>query len=132
MQCWICQNPKSQVTNSRSTSKGQQVWRRRRCNKCKNEWSTYEAVDSSKSIIVKDDLGESKPLSRDELLMMIFGALSWRKDARSISGPLTDTVLSKVLAESTTTISESEINAIIHKVLKNFDKTAGEVFLKQK
>lgn len=45
MLCPFCQHDKTEVFNSRTTARSTQVWRRRRCKRCKNAFTTYEAYD---------------------------------------------------------------------------------------
>ncbi len=130
VRCFNCQNQKSKVTNSRPTAKNSQTWRRRQCLRCDQEWSSYEAIDFAKSISVKYGTRKSdlRPLSRDFLLCTVFEPLNWRKDAKNISGSLTDTILGKVLQKSESVIDVDELNQIIFGVLSDFDPTAADVF----
>ena len=53
MQCPKCGSTYNHVKNSRTTRKGTQIWRRRRCLKCSSVYTTHEIRDLSHVIVVK-------------------------------------------------------------------------------
>lgn len=127
MRCPYC-NSSTKVTNSRSTAKSTQTWRRRQCIECDKIWTTTEAIDLSKSHQFSGSDNHLQPFSRDILFISIKDSLQHRKTALSDATALTDTVLGRVLRKNTATLPNSEIVALTYDVIRRFDKIAASVY----
>ena len=127
MQCPYCSG-QTQVTNSRSHNKSPLVWRRRQCKNCGSIWTTREYIDLSTSHRVLNRHKHLQDFSRDILFLSIKDSLSHRKDAVRDAGALTDTVLSRVLAQKQITIKTTTIIEVTREVLYRFDRTAAAVY----
>jgi len=128
MNCPYCKS-NTFVTNSRSRSKGTQVWRRRQCKNCHGLWTTHEVIDLSTSHKIENRTGTLQPFSRDKLFISIMSALRHRKSALTDATALTDTVSSRVLATKTAKLSTNQLLESTHHVLMMFDKTAAAVYM---
>ncbi|MBI2464563.1 transcriptional repressor NrdR [Candidatus Shapirobacteria bacterium] len=53
MFCPSCGSEQIEVTNSRPTNKGTQIWRRRKCLKCEFVFTTHEKIDLAHITVVK-------------------------------------------------------------------------------
>lgn len=73
MECPYCHQPLSEVTNSRPTKEGTQIWRRRKCISCHETFTTHEAIDLSHLIVLKKS-GKTEMFSRIKLYSGIYGA----------------------------------------------------------
>jgi transcriptional repressor NrdR len=126
MHCPFCQS-KSRVSNSRSTAKGTQTWRRRACTSCGAIWSTREkiALEDTHCVISSTS---SEPFSRDKLFMSIKDSLQHRKTALSDATGLTDTIINDVLLLKSATVPMEKLTAISYTCLRRFDKTASAVY----
>ena len=127
MQCIYCASS-TKIVNSRSTAKGTKKWRRRECKKCGHVWTTHEVVDLSTSHKIIHTDNSVEPFWRDKLFVSIKDSLQHRKTALEDASYLTDTILAKTLALKTQNIKTRQLFDIIHKVLKNYDKTAAAVY----
>ncbi len=127
MHCPYCASL-TKVTNSRSTAKGTKKWRRRECKKCGQIWTTHEVIDLSTSHKIEHADSSVEPFSRDTLFVSILDSLRHRKTALDDATGLTDTVLTRVLAQKSAQISSSAIKNITQATLKNYDKTAAAVY----
>jgi transcriptional regulator NrdR family protein len=94
MVCIYCSH-KTKVTNSRSSRKTHQTWRRRECLNCGSIITTREQPDPSTAIII-ESATSLEPLQRDKLFMSLHRSLSHRKSALRDAGELTDTILGQL------------------------------------
>lgn len=67
MRCPFCKEDDDRVVNSRSTSNGTAVKRRRECNQCTRRYTTYERIEQTPLRVVKKD-GNRENFSRKKLL----------------------------------------------------------------
>lgn len=103
-----------------------QVWRRRKCTTCGVVFTTNEVTDYGGSIAVRDHSGTLSPFSRDKLLFSLHASLQHRKTATRDASSLTDTVISRVLAQSQhSVIEDRNIVNTAYLVLLRFDKAAA-------
>ena len=126
MKCPYC-NAKTQVTNSRSTAKGTQTWRRRKCTQCDAIWSSREILELKDTHSI-DSIDSSEPFSRDKLFISIKDSLQHRKSALEDATALTDTIINQALMLKTPHIQLESLKSIAHNVLKRFDKTGAAVY----
>ena len=55
MKCIYCGNAESKVVDSRSTDDGNSIRRRRECLQCGKRFTTYEVIESTPVLVVKND-----------------------------------------------------------------------------
>ena len=55
MKCIYCGNAESKVVDSRSTDEGNSIRRRRECLQCGKRFTTYEVIESTPVLVVKQD-----------------------------------------------------------------------------
>lgn len=55
MKCGYCGFPESKVIDSRSTDEGTSIRRRRECLKCGRRFTTYEVVEQTPILVIKND-----------------------------------------------------------------------------
>lgn len=119
MQCPYCRSTNNDVFNTRSTSFGTQIWRRRRCLDCKKPFTTYEQPDLG---FLKVDDGGKKPLpySRARLFSSIYLAFeSVPNEAKTIDA-VTNTVEAKILNLKSAVVTNNQIAEIVLSTLKHF------------
>lgn len=73
MKCPYCHQVLTEVTNSRPTLKETQIWRRRKCLKCLEVFTTHEVVDLSHLVVIKKS-GKSEVYNHSKLYSGIYGA----------------------------------------------------------
>ena len=67
MKCPFCGCPDDKVIDSRASSEGNAVRRRRECAKCGRRFTTYEVVEESALLVVKKD-GRREAFDRKKIL----------------------------------------------------------------
>ena len=70
MKCPYCQHLESSVVDSRDSSEGQIIRRRRECDACRKRFTTYERIDELFPLIIKKD-GRREPFDRKKLILGI-------------------------------------------------------------
>lgn len=129
MLCPFCQHNKTQVFNSRSTTRDTQVWRRRRCKNCQNSFTTYEAYDLS-FLDIKDPDGTISPYSKARLFSSIYLAFAGSVigNEQSIDN-VTSTVEYKLQATHKPLLHRDEIIAIVVASIRPLSITATMRYL---
>ncbi len=127
MTCPYCESD-TKVTNSRPSKRYPEVWRRRQCKRCANIWTTREYIDLSTSHQVRTRHKHLQAFSRDMLFLSIKDSLSHRKTALTDATALTDTVLTRLLAQKEAIIETTYLINITAEVLYRFDRTASAVY----
>jgi transcriptional repressor NrdR len=128
MECPYCNKQQTFVTNSRSTKENAQIWRRRKCQSCKEVFTTHEVIDLSHLIVVKKG-GKNERFSRIKLYSGIYGATigSKLKNREFIVEKVTREVEKKILFVKSKKISSDNISDI---VLDNLRKSSPPTFLR--
>ncbi len=128
MECPYCHSEQTEVTNSRPTLSSTQVWRRRKCNKCKEIFTTHEVVDLSHLVVVKKS-GISEVFSRSKLYSGIYGATIGSKtpDREKVVEKITREVEREILFLKRKRVMSIEVADII---LKKLQKTQPATFLR--
>ncbi len=67
MNCPFCNASDTKVTDSRLSNDGLKIRRRRKCLKCEKRFSTYETIEYSMPMIIKND-GRREDFRRDKLI----------------------------------------------------------------
>ncbi|MBL9037932.1 MAG: transcriptional repressor NrdR [Archangium sp.] len=67
MRCPFCTTDDTRVLDSRESSEGAVIRRRRECESCKRRFTTYERVEELNPLVVKKD-GRREAFDRDKLL----------------------------------------------------------------
>ena len=67
MKCPFCGHPDSSVTDSRVSTTGELIRRRRSCEGCQRRFTTYERVDEILPAVVKKD-GRREKFDRDKII----------------------------------------------------------------
>ncbi len=119
MECPYCHCLQTEVTNSRPTLKQTQVWRRRRCLKCKEVFTTHEVVDLSHLVVVKKS-GKPEVFSRSKLYSGIYGATIGSKttNREKIVEKVTREVEREVLFLKKKRVESSEIADVVLRKLR--------------
>jgi transcriptional repressor NrdR len=128
MVCIYCHGD-TRVTNSRLQKQANQVWRRRQCIECGNNFTTHEIADSRTAIIVRYSPKVLKPFSRDTLFISVYESCKHRAQAVSDASALTQTILAKLYDHLDDSVLERDtIAAVTLAVLGRFDSSAATMY----
>ena len=123
MKCPFCRETTTEVSNSRNTKSGNQIWRRRRCKNCAKIFTTYEYIDLTFISVVKRS-GKSEPYSRAKLYSGVYSAFTGSSFDQPVIDAITDTIETKILDGGKSVLEANEIARITLVTLKHFNTTA--------
>ncbi|MBI4057842.1 transcriptional repressor NrdR [Candidatus Microgenomates bacterium] len=131
MFCPFCGTFQVTVTNSRPTLGGSQIWRRRKCLKCGETFTTYERINLSHLIIIKKS-GQRQRYNRAKLYSGIYRSSIDRKNLdKGAIGVFAEEATNKVEREivklKRKKIHSTEITEIVLKIL---EKKAPDTLLR--
>lgn len=124
MVCMYCARP-LEVANTRKQQRSNQVWRRRRCPYCDVIFTTHEAIDLSKALVVQCGT-ELVPFIREKLFVSIFKSCQHRASALGDAAALAETVIKKVTGTAQDgRIANTTIAHACLETLRSFDNAAA-------
>jgi len=94
MKCPFCNHNEDRVIDSRETSEGTAIRRRRECSACNKRFTTYEYVEKTPLMVIKKD-SRREPFIREKILSGIRSACQ----KRPISTEKIEKVVSEIEAE---------------------------------
>ncbi|MDD4182501.1 MAG: transcriptional regulator NrdR [Candidatus Omnitrophica bacterium] len=94
MKCPFCNHNEDRVIDSRETSEGTAIRRRRECSTCNKRFTTYEYVEKTPLMVIKKD-SRREPFIREKILSGIRSACQ----KRPISTEKIEKVVSEIEAE---------------------------------
>lgn len=123
MHCPFCSKPDTRVIDSRLSSDGDQVRRRRECVSCNERFTTYEGAELNMPRIVKQD-GSRMPFKEDKLASGVMRAL----EKRPVSTEQIDDALNRIkhqlLAAGEREVSSGIIGNLVMEELLALDQVA--------
>ncbi len=123
MKCPVCLAPDTKVTDSRLTSEGFAIRRRRECVRCGFRFSTFEEVEILNLAIIKRD-GRREPYSREKLESGLRKALEKRPVTKDDFKKLVNRIERDIQHLQKTELTTRAIGEIVMKRLKRFDSVA--------
>ena len=123
MRCPFCQADNDRVIDSRTTSDGYSIRRRRECLECKRRYTTYERLEElTIKVIKKDNVRE--PFNREKIRQGILKAC-WK---RPISDEIVDTMIaeidSDIYADFESEIESRVVGGMVMHQLSKVDQVA--------
>ena len=123
MRCPFCQADNDRVIDSRTTSDGYSIRRRRECLECKRRYTTYERLEElTIKVIKKDNVRE--PFNREKIRQGILKAC-WK---RPISDEIVDTMIaeieSDIYADFESEIESRVVGGMVMRQLSKVDQVA--------
>ena len=123
MKCPYCNNSDSKVIDSRPVEDGLAIRRRRECEKCKKRFTTFEKIENSLLVVVKND-GRRESFDRNKLINGLLKACEKTKityeDVEKIAERI-ERALNNTMEKE---IESKMIGALIMDELRNLDQVA--------
>lgn len=123
MKCPFCRESQTEVYNTRSTNFGTQIWRRRRCQRCSESFTTYERPDPS-FLRIKRSSGLTERYSRPRLFAEVYNSFLNIKAKPETIDAVIDDIESKILDLKQDTIETNQISSIVLATLKHYNTPA--------
>lgn len=131
MVCPFCMSQKTSVVNSRSTTKLNNVWRRRSCNECKRIFTTTESIDPASVIKIRS--GKLlQDFSQAKLTISVLGACDHLEDPKTAAHYITSNIMQKLYRTAATQpqgISVQDIVTTTLNTLKPYNLAAYVKYL---
>lgn len=123
MKCPYCSYKEDKVVDSRSTSEGTAIRRRRECLKCGRRFTTYEYIEEVSLMVIKKD-GRRQPFDRKKILAGIVRACEKRPVSLEKMEEITTFVERSVQRKSDREVSCRRIGELVMGKLKSLDDVA--------
>jgi transcriptional repressor NrdR len=123
MKCPICNHTEDKVIDSRPSSDGSSIRRRRECLACGKRFTTYENIETLPLIVIKKDLSR-ETFDRNKILNSIIRAC----DKRQVTLSQMDNIVTEIENALQNTlqneITSDKIGSLVMEKLKNLDEVA--------
>ncbi|WP_041717871.1 transcriptional regulator NrdR [Alkalilimnicola ehrlichii MLHE-1] len=123
MRCPYCQFEDTRVIDSRLASEGEQVRRRRECNRCGERFTTYETAELALPRIVKRD-GTREPWDEGKLRQGMLRALEKRPVATEAVEAALFRIRQRLRATGEREVSASQLGEWVMEELRELDQVA--------
>jgi transcriptional repressor NrdR len=123
MNCPFCRVPDSKVVDSRLTSDGRGIRRRRECVVCHARFTTYEWVQESAPVVVKKD-GRREPYDRKKLFEGLRRAFQKRPISTDAISGIVDTIERTLSELPSQEIASRRIGELVMEHLSRVDHVA--------
>jgi len=123
MKCPFCNHMEDKVVDSRETTGGDTIRRRRECLACERRFTTYERIDEVPYMVIKKD-GRREKFDRHKVLGGLLKACEKRPVSMAKLSELVDQVESKVTDSPDREISTIDIGEFLMSSLSDLDKIA--------
>jgi transcriptional repressor NrdR len=123
MKCPFCNHMEDKVVDSRETTGGDTIRRRRECLGCQRRFTTYERIDEVPYMVIKKD-GRREKFDRQKVLTGLLKACEKRPVSMPKLEDLVNQVESKVSDSPDREISTIEVGEFLIDSLRELDKIA--------
>ena len=123
MECPNCHKNASKVIDSRPSDENRAIRRRRECENCGFRFTTFERVETTPLLVIKND-GTREPFNRKKILRGVMAAGQKRPISSSQFEELVDHVENKIRQEGVSEISSKKIGQLVMDELAKIDDVA--------
>ena len=123
MHCPVCAHSVTKVIDSRLSSDGTSIRRRRECEACSHRFSTVEEIELLDLTVIKRD-GHREVYNKEKIISGIRSSLEKRAYTEESFRSLIHNIENDLAKVSGREITSANIGEIIMKYLKDFDKVA--------
>lgn len=127
MKCPYCSYREDKVVDSRSTSEGTAIRRRRECLKCGRRFTTYEYIEEVSLMVIKKD-GRREPFDRKKILAGIIKACEKRPVSLEKMEEMVAAIERAVQRYSAREVYSRRIGELVMEKLKALDDVADVRF----
>lgn len=123
MKCPYCNNADTKVVDSRPVEDGLAIRRRRECEKCKKRFTTFEKIENSLLVVVKNN-GTRESFDRNKLIKGVLKACEKTKVTYEDVERIADNIERGLNNTMEKEIESKTIGALIMDELRNLDQVA--------
>lgn len=123
MKCLYCDCTESKVIDSRSAEDGRTIRRRRECVSCGRRFTTYETIEVSPVLVVKNN-GERQAFNAEKIRNGIIKSCEKRPVPMSVIDEMVADISKQVYNSMESEITTKEIGEMVMERLKKTDEVA--------
>ncbi len=123
LKCPFCGDIDDRVVDSRSSSDGAAIRRRRECQHCKRRYTTYERIEETPRLVIKKDR-RREPFSRQKVLQGLLRACEKRPVPLSRLEELVDHVEQHINESFEQEVESHAVGQLVTEQLKQIDQVA--------
>jgi transcriptional repressor NrdR len=123
MRCPFCRKRGNRVVDSRLSSDGVMIRRRRMCTACKRRFTTYERVEESAPMVVKKD-GRREPFDRAKIIAGLKRACEKRPVSMETIEQIATSIETTVGEQGDREVSSNAIGSAVMNELHKIDQVA--------
>lgn len=123
MRCPFCRAQDNRVVDSRMSSDGASIRRRRRCSSCHRRFTTYERVEQAAPMVVKKD-NRREPYERSKVIAGVVKACEKRPVSMEAIEQLADRIEAAVAERGDKEVPSSFIGSAVMNELHRLDQVA--------
>ena len=123
MRCPFCKTDQDKVVDSRASSDGFAIRRRRECEVCGRRFTTYERIEESPLRVAKKD-ERREPFERRKILLGLIKACEKRPIPISMLEAVTERIENRVMHAYESEVPVQEIGDLVMEELKKLDPVA--------
>ncbi len=123
MKCPFCGHLEDKVVDSRAKREGAAIRRRRECLRCGGRFTTYEYVEITPLVVLKND-GRNEPFDRGKLKQGINIAFTKRPVSTEVIESLVTDIEEKCYGLGRQQVTSEEIGEMVMEKLKGVDEVA--------
>lgn len=123
MKCIYCGNEESKVIDSRNTDENNAIRRRRECLNCGRRFTTYEVIETTPILVVKND-GSRQSFDPSKLKNGIIKACEKRPVSMNQIDKVVSDIQKSIQNKLTQEIRSSQLGEMVMDALKALDEVA--------
>ncbi len=123
MRCPYCKADQDRVIDSRATSDGYSIRRRRECEQCSRRFTTYERMEEAPLRVVKKD-GSRVPFDRNQIYKGMLKACEKRPVSMEDLDNITSSIERKLSEMFDREVGSKYIGQLVMEELKKLDQVA--------
>ncbi|MCP4650197.1 MAG: transcriptional repressor NrdR [PVC group bacterium] len=123
MKCPFCGNIEDKVVDSRISSEGDAIRRRRECLKCQRRFTTYEYIEKTTLMVIKTD-GRREPFDRNKILSGLLKACEKRPVSMKTVEELVDAIERALQRTYDKEVNSKDIGEMVMHQLHDIDEVA--------
>jgi transcriptional repressor NrdR len=123
MRCPFCRNRGNRVVDSRLSSDGGMIRRRRMCSSCKRRFTTYERVEEATPMVVKKD-GRREPFDRGKIIAGLKRACEKRPVSMEMIEQIATNIEASMAEQGDREVNSNAIGSAVMNELHKIDQVA--------
>ena len=123
MKCIYCGNEESKVLDSRNSDETNAIRRRRECLNCGRRFTTYETVETTPILVIKND-GSRQSFDASKIKAGIIKACEKRPVSMSQIDQIVQNIEKQIQNKLTQEIKSAQLGELVMEALKDLDEVA--------